>query len=581
MTKNFSPTFTVNVGSVSQTIVPFETENGTLCVFLPSYAQMRNITVNCNFGKKLFINDTLIADGTDCSDFKTGTPYSFRLGRNDETEIIFYISSSIATLDIRTESGTMEYLDSDKNHEEVVCITLYNTDGTVDCTDSYAHLKGRGNSTWNLDKKPYTLTLSTDKPLLGMNSCSTWILLANAADETNLNNKIVYDFAKKLDFEWSPDCRYADVYLNGEYNGLYLISEKAEIDESRLNLQDGDFLCKNELDSRFDFLNNPFITDSGRTVEVNFPDGFTESDATDAQRLINELEKVIFSGTDLSGNTFFDLDSWAYKYLVDEIFANIDSDIASSYFYFCDGTFKGGPIWDYDMVLGHNNRNRFPTALIAMQEAKSASLKSPYYNALYKNESFYSRMTELYATEALPLLEDIISDGISELYRQTESASRMNSIRWSQMFEELYSSSTFPRSAEYITEYLRKRTDFLSDIWINRAQYHTLQLQPTKGAAYTFLSVKHGDTVDMTEYFPECGEWTIDTTGETADFSKPITSDTCLTAVPVEKPAAAKESASTGNMKFALISVAVMFIFFTVVAAINIIHYNMRRKADD
>ena len=81
-------------------------------------------------------------------------------------------------------------------------------------------------------KKPYLLKLTRKSDFLGMRPAKKWVFLANAADETNLRNKIVYDFARRLDFGFVPDSRFADVFLNGRYTGLYLITEKVECKET-------------------------------------------------------------------------------------------------------------------------------------------------------------------------------------------------------------------------------------------------------------------------------------------------------------------------------------------------------------
>ncbi|HPN47773.1 MAG TPA: CotH kinase family protein, partial [Bacteroidales bacterium] len=51
--------------------------------------------------------------------------------------------------------------------------------------DSTIQIRGRGNSTWNLAKKPYRIKLDKKTRLLGMTAKENdWVLLANHADKT-------------------------------------------------------------------------------------------------------------------------------------------------------------------------------------------------------------------------------------------------------------------------------------------------------------------------------------------------------------------------------------------------------------
>ncbi|MBR4071295.1 MAG: CotH kinase family protein, partial [Clostridia bacterium] len=99
-------------------------------------------------------------------------------------------------------------------------------------------IKGRGNSTWSwFDKKPYKLKFESDISLLGLCEGKNWVLLANYADQSLIRNYVALESAKILD---NMDC-YAtqypvDVFLNGEYVGVYSLGEQIEVSESRAEL---------------------------------------------------------------------------------------------------------------------------------------------------------------------------------------------------------------------------------------------------------------------------------------------------------------------------------------------------------
>ncbi len=74
--------------------------------------------------------------------------------------------------------------------------------GGSDLTDTDVEFKGRGNTTWTLDKRPYQFKLSSKAKVLGMDKAKTWLLIANRQDTSMMRNKAVYDLANAMG-EWA------------------------------------------------------------------------------------------------------------------------------------------------------------------------------------------------------------------------------------------------------------------------------------------------------------------------------------------------------------------------------------------
>ena len=209
-------------------ILPHISSDGRCYVFLPSYAQMENLHIEIPPEMNIFLNEINLSEQTNFDIFELSVDYDCVLNNEVTTTLQFLQSANVATLHIDTVTGTMDAIHESKLNEEFATIALYESNGKLNHLDKACTIKGRGNSTWSYDKKPYSLELSSSSNLLNMGSSSNWILLANAVDESNLHNKIIYDLANELHMSGSPDCRYVDVYLNGSYNGLYLLTTKIE-----------------------------------------------------------------------------------------------------------------------------------------------------------------------------------------------------------------------------------------------------------------------------------------------------------------------------------------------------------------
>ena len=104
-----------------------------------------------------------------------------------------------------------------------------------------ASIKGRGNTTWNMDKKPYALKLDKKASLLGMPKDKRWDLLANFVDRTRLRNDVALELGRRLgpDFEqnyldWTPRGQYVELVLNGTHMGNYYLVEHIKVAEKRI-----------------------------------------------------------------------------------------------------------------------------------------------------------------------------------------------------------------------------------------------------------------------------------------------------------------------------------------------------------
>ena len=513
--------------SVEQVHV-FNSKDGDVYVFLPSYAKMEQVMIGLNNAHRFVLNGLKLSDGMTCSQFQTETPYRLESGWMRSTTLWFYQSQNVSTIYIETASGNMEWIHKDQNYKEMISMKVYTSDGEINYQGSTDSIKGRGNATWTLAKRPYTLTLDKAADLLGMGEGQKWVLLANALDQTNLNNYLVNYLAASVGMEGTPECRFVDLYLNNQYNGLYLLTEKVEVGEKRLDIgaSSDSFLCRVDLAERWGKLKNPFLTDLGRVVEIGYPETLSEWEALEIKEKTDQLETIISSDADLSAEACFDLDSWVCRYLLDEISGNIDSDLASSYFYHVNGVFYAGPVWDYDLTFGNSERNQFSSAFIAKNAQKSDFLWSPYYASLYRNSSFYNRMVALYETEFLPVLQQLISTDFDRIVAEIDASSKMDALRW-----EVTQSSNFVCTTAGLKSYICDRVDFLNRAWLGNEEFCTVQIKTAESVPYLTMSVEKGTYPKDMQVDFLTSEWMISETGEIFDVSKPITEDVILMRV--------------------------------------------------
>src|SRR5690625_4587252 len=143
------------------------------------------------------------------------------------------MNESIPNLIIHTKNGNditskENYLDADLRVENANGFSL-----TID----NMRIRGRGNSTWGYPKKPYRLKFDKDISLLGMKPATDYVLLAEHNDKSLMRNYAAYYLSSYLKLPHSLEANYVNVYLNGNYNGLYLLTEQVAVSKNRLNIR--------------------------------------------------------------------------------------------------------------------------------------------------------------------------------------------------------------------------------------------------------------------------------------------------------------------------------------------------------
>ncbi|MBQ7823895.1 MAG: CotH kinase family protein [Bacteroidaceae bacterium] len=227
---------------------------------------------------------------------------------------------------------------------------------------SNVKIKGRGNSTWTLPKKPYALKFDKKTSILGEPANKSWVLLANYTDKTNLRNETAFFMGRISNLDWTPRSHFVELFINNIYYGTYQICDKINISDSRVNISDNGYLLEVDNPTK---IGNDDITFRTERLLFCIKDPDIEKDSERYQEISNHIKNI---ETVLFGDNFLDKDNGYAKYidktsfvdwyLINEITKNNDTFYSSSFMNISpDGKLKMGPLWDYDISLGNINYN--------------------------------------------------------------------------------------------------------------------------------------------------------------------------------------------------------------------------------
>ena len=524
----------IGTGNKAEEIDCWEDPDGKYYVFLPGYAELNE----CYLVPReihIAIENVSITDTFSCEGIELEREYAISLsdsGKTWSSTLMFVQSGGIPSMYIDTASGNMDYIHMEKGNEEAGSVRLYDDEGALLYSGGIDAIKGRGNSSWAADKKPYSMVLGEDANLLGMGTASRWVLLAEGfCSNVNIRNKLVYDYAQSVGMNFSPEGEWVDLYLNGDYAGLYLLSERNEVHSERVDIDpETGFLVSMEWDIRLQEQKLPHIlTDAGQTLRIH--QSAMSLSELDEQWQYVENAILAEDGIDpLSGKHWqelIDLDSWAEKYLLEEIFGNHDGGSFSQFYYYDPALdperIFAGPIWDYDMAMGGYDvwLKPYTRYFIMNREYKEDGLYTPWYHALYEKAEFRRRVEELYVQKFLPALEMLLEYGMEDELSLISRAHQQDARRWGHEWEDVQT------ELNYIRSYLTDRAAFLSDVWIKGTQYHIVRVDPGRNEVYGYFAVKSEECLPELSLYedPLNLGWHIEETDEPFDVTQPIYGD--------------------------------------------------------
>lgn len=491
-------------------------EDGRYYLVLPSCFDGKDVELTVHYAKadgQLYLNGKALKSGEtihyiaekDSADFRV----QGQLGvRYIDSTLQILTSENLPAVFVTVEDTTLLMDDDEVEKQKYMQtgdLTMVDETGTVLLTDHLEKFKVRGNLTATLDKKPYTFTLSEQKSILGMTAAEKWNLIANATDGSYMRNKIVMDLSNEANPEqYEPDGEYVELYLNGDYQGLYLLTEAAEAAEGRLKLPQNSLFLEMELDFRQEEGETYVMTDRLQKLFELEEIKETKQPEDRALRILNDIESALLSDdgiSEISGkplSELIDMRSWAIAYIVEEISGDHDVGIASQFAYTLgdDELLYAGPVWDFDGTFGNVNTPMYRnpvalTASIANSRPEGNANQNTWLAAMYENVEFREEVQKVYGDLFEEPLQRVLEDGIDDYTETISRAAMLDALRWQterlswafvlpdgiEMVGDDYTRyDTLLEQVEMVRDFLSQKKAFLDDIWLDGSEYCVVEV---------------------------------------------------------------------------------------------------------
>lgn len=348
----------------------------------------------------------------------------------------------------------------------------------------------RGHSSRNFEKAPYLLKfvdadgLDNKISVMGMEAHNEWALHGPYLDKSLVRNYMWYNISGEL-MDWAPNARYCELFLNGEYRGLYLMVETiTNGDTGRLNLVKkykganvNGYLLRIDRPTEEDLAAvrdiYSFLERENKSIEdisIRYPgkNSLTPELAHEIELDFAEYEKCLYSFDYDTGNyaywNWIDVDNYIDYCLVNELTRNVDAGRYSTYIYKEPGEKLKLCVWDFNNACDNYRENAFGEAGLTIQEQQ-------FFFMLLKDEAFAEKMIDRYFELRKTYFSDeYMTNYIADTIRWLGPAVQRNSSKWADAYAvyeplEPLSRNVYSQkeAADQLKAWLCKRAEWLDN----------------------------------------------------------------------------------------------------------------------
>ena len=409
--------------------------------------------------------------------FEAGVTYNYYTGRIPSSATPE--CTGLPVVMVNTSNG--DSITSKDYWMEGSTLTVIDNDGQV--INSSGKVKGRGNNTWLLPKKPYAIKFSKKQSPFGFPANKDWILLAEYFDRTMLRTAFMSAVSRAAEIEFSIHYQHVNLFVNGIYQGVYVLTDKIEKSPDRVNIEDDGFIIEDDnyyQDEKVSFISSLLADKTGYGLRQHgfsfkYPDD--DEDIEEDDENYNFIKDYVYQMEDALSQLTNDPSSTDYQNYID-VTSFAKFHVACAAFVLLDpncfyvlpsrsSKLKMMPIWDAEWSLGLRNLSWGKT--FPMHNDTSWD-RLFYFTYLMKSPGFI----EAVKTEWAKFKEkkQQILDEISLVREQISTAQADNFNMWPDNRQWLsFSFDTWEEEVENVLQFFDERLEWLDGHYASMNQY--------------------------------------------------------------------------------------------------------------
>ncbi|MDR2473094.1 MAG: CotH kinase family protein [Tannerella sp.] len=419
---------------------------------------------------------------------------------------------------IQTVGGATIY---DKINYIDARLTIRSSIPAHDMTDVVTGIRGRGNSTWKMPKKPYRIKLDKKARLFDANAnAKSWVLLANYADKTLMRNAIAFKISELVGLDFTPTVQFVDLYLNNQYLGNYMLTDQIQEGKERVEIDEipkepteteltGGYLL--EIDGFTDETWR-FTSSKNLNISIKYPDDdITSKHYIYIRDFINKFEERLFAADfthpDNGYRTMTDTASLINWYIASELTGNSDA-FWSTYIYKkreIDKIFFG-PLWDYDIAF--NNDIRLGDAQKKLMR-ENAHLPRTWIEQMWRDPWFRQAVERRWNELVASGLEASLTSYIDATTSLLNASQQQNFSKWKIFNQRVHYEyalfGNYQQGVDFLRSYIVERIKYL-----NQAFFISENDRPTPPFAaenfyYIIMNRRTHNVIDVKDHSNDAG----------------------------------------------------------------------------
>ncbi|MDD2972339.1 MAG: hypothetical protein PHE02_09450 [Lachnospiraceae bacterium] len=517
-------TLGIRVSGNSRELKGYYSENEKAwCFAIPEGADEDSRTVALTFTEG--DTDTLVTslDVTELEYDHDEIHYKFKFLKNDTIPSVF--------IDTNEANGEgLSYLNLSKLNQLAGETTILNEKGATVYTGLLDRVKGRGNDSWLAAKKGYSIKLKVDSDLLGLGANKDFALLPGYRDNSLMSYRIIQDMTKEMQIPYALESKIVNLYIDNNFLGTYLLSEKMGIDNNRIPItnlykqtkkmngndltgfeqvhwknpdtgaeriwyqiekepQDytGGYLL--ELDTQdYDGTQSRFVSDRGIAISLKSNNYASENQVNYIADFWQDFENAVYApdGYNEKGKyytEYIDAESFANMWAMYEL--TEDTSMRGSVYFYKDADDRGDGLlhaaylWDVEHSFVEEE---YINKSWVMGRMKGDLVGAGYWTAIYQHGDFAQLVNQQWTDKIAPAVQKLLNpeeiiepEGLSSISgyeRAYTYAGALNSTRWT--------NCNWWDKGERVRQFLTTRMEFLN------------QTLPAYGLGYDYYSMEDG-----------------------------------------------------------------------------------------
>ena len=341
-------------------------------------------------------------------------------------------------------------------------------------------IRGRGHSSWKLEKKPYKIKFESKVSLFGLTPAKEWVLQANHVDKSLIRNKLAMNMGAVLDnVLFTPHSYNVDVFVNGTYMGVYTLTEQIEVKDGRIpgekdsTAVDTDYLIELGGDEvATSFGTNMFDSPLYNWIEIKNPD----TDVLSKEQfdyIKNYMYQADIAAKELDGyEEYIDIPSLIDFFLLTEFSYNVDGAFRRSDFIMkkAGGKLYMATYWDYDYAFGNFWRDSLDLDewICLGNENTKNYVTDSWITYLLEDPAFTAQLKTRWEEVGEELYRTAMAT-IDEAEQNVSASATENFIRWPNVLgnkiqyehNKTVNISTYEGQLQYLRDFIQKRYEWM------------------------------------------------------------------------------------------------------------------------